>query len=406
MPISGFQGLVNGWIKVNSKHVASRHETDESGDVRVQKRPSFKSEGEHTGQASAASIASRDSESLAIKRFNNRRNNRKLERTVSLTDLLREMAAEKEAEQKLLKDSAKALSGSQSTAKRASKPAASEQKVAAALPEDHTSAAKLRDEPLDASLRFVAGFFAGDIPLLPHSVSSAHEDSKPPATWRPRTSAGATNQNSVLHPNLAVQHQSPRQEHRRTGSNGLSDGSACRPNILHRADSLSSKGEDSHNNPLAPPPSLRSTPPLHPSKQPPQNPVQNFFKNFPNPGGKRCGFCEEYENRHNAMAADMEYLRAVALQNEYVCRECQNEESSVRSKDSALRLADASTRLAEIEKQHSDQIEDMTRQWVSNLPLGVQTCRDFSNTMYPDHRLVPSHNGSSKCIANCRDSRQ
>lgn len=363
MPVSGFQGLVNGWIKVNSKHVASKHDTDESGDVRVQKRSSLKSEGDHTGHVSATSNSSKDSESLAIKRFNKRRTSRKLERTVSLTDLLREMAAEKEAEQKLLKDSAKAFSGSQSTAKRAPQSAAPDKKVAAAHPVDHAPV-MLKDETHeDSSLRFVASFFGGDTPLLPHSVSSKGEDTKQPPMWHSRTSTGATTQNHVLHPTHGKQQQSPRQVHRRTGSNGVSEGSPSRPNAIHRSDSLSSKGEDSHNNPLAPPSSLRTTQSLHPPKQPPQNPMQQFFKHFPNPGGKRCSFCEEYENRYHAMAADMEYLRAVALRNEYVCRECQNEESSLHSKESALRLADASTRLAEIEKQHQEQIEDMTRQW-------------------------------------------
>ena len=398
MPVSGFQGLVNGWIKVNSKHVASKHETDESGDVRVQKRSSLKSDGDHGGHLSAASNSSRDSESLAIKRFNKRRTTRKLERTVSLTDLLREMAAEKEAEQKLLKDSAKAFSGSRSTAKRAPKPSAPDEKDAAAHPIDHAGAV-LRDESHDdSSRRFVASFFSGDTPLLPHSLLPKDEDTKQPAIWHSRTSTGATIQNNVLLPMQGKQQQSPRQVHRRTGSNGVSEGSPSRPNALHHSDSLSSKGDDSHHNPLAPPSSLRTTQSLHPPKQPPQNPMQQFFKHFPHPGGKRCGFCEEYENRHHAMAADMEYLRAVALRNEYVCRECQNEESSLHSKESGLRLADASARLAEIEKQHQEQIEDMTRQWVSEVTTRMRTCHGVS-----DFRLLSSHNGRSKCTANCRN---
>ena len=372
--VSGFQGLVNSWIKVNSKHGSSKHDTstDESGDVRVhvrqQKRPSTKNDGDQAGHASISSHTSKDSESLAIKRYNNRKNSRKLERTVSLTDLLREMAAENEAEQKHLKDSAKAFGRSQAMVKRDPQPATSDQNVAAAAAHapgvDH-SCALLNDESEDSSLRFVTGFFGGGIPLLPLPAPGSCKDSKPSAAWRSRTSTGPTSQNHLPHRTQTPQQHSPRQIHRRIGSNGVSDGSASRTHIFHRADSLSSKGEDSHNNPLAPPPSLRSSPSLHPPKAPQQNPVQQFFKHFPNPGGKRCGFCDEYENRHNAMVADNEYLRTVALQNEYVCRDCQNEESSLQSKESALHLADASARLTEIEKQHMEQIEDMTRQWVS-----------------------------------------
>jgi hypothetical protein len=78
------------------------------------------------------------------------------------------------------------------------------------------------------------------------------------------------------------------------------------------------------------------------------------------------GSCEEYEQRLIAMSTDMEYLRSAALQNEYVCRECQNEESSLHSKESLLRLTEASARLSEIEKRHLEQIEELTEQAVSN----------------------------------------
>lgn len=369
MPFAGFQGMVNGWIKVNSKNVVINNITNESADANMR-------DGSGQGHSSVASSA-RDSESSAIKRFNNRRHNRKLERTVSLTDLLREMAMEKETEQqKIGKESisSKVSSGSQTPIKNAPQNAVSFTDCAGKPPDSQLAA--LKDDQSD-SLRFVAGFFAGEIPLLPPPPlppPPISDESKPAAVWHPRTAAASASHHQPVVSNVSKQHHPPSATHRRTTSNGASVGSPSRPGMLLRTDSMgSSKGDDSQHNPLAPPASLRSTPPLLPprgdesrSKQHTQNPMQQFFKHFPNPGGKRCGSCEEYEQRLIAMSTDMEYLRSAALQNEYVCRECQNEESSLHSKESLLRLTEASIRLSEIEKRHLERIDESTEQAVSN----------------------------------------
>lgn len=376
MVLSGFQGLVNGWIRVNSKHVVIQNTTsttrDESGANAnanantVRRRSSFRGDDDSNEQSS--SKKSNDRETSAIKKYGARRKNRQLERTVSLTDLLREMAQEKEAEQQFTKESMQnsTTAGSESSEKHAPQPAAA--RKASATPSVLSSAPNTtRDDQSDSSFRFVAGFFGGDIPLLPLPPPPPPilNDSKPPAIYYPRKAA-----EPVL---TKQQRQSPRGTHHRNGSNGASVGSASRPAIMMRTDSMpSSKGEDSHFNPAAVTASLRSTPPLHPttiqsddSRSKSQNPMQSFFKNFPNSG--RCGSCQEYENRLIAMSTDMEYLRSMALRNEYVCRECQNEELSLQTKDSILRLTDASTRLAEIETQHFQDVEALTQQRVSDM---------------------------------------
>lgn len=374
MPFAGFQGMVNGWIKVNSKNVVINNITNEPADANMRR------DGISQGHSNASSSA-RDSESSAIKRFNNRRHNRKLERTVSLTDLLREMAMEKETEQQKLgkETSSKASSGSQTPTKNEPQTPASVPDGAMKLPDFQLGA--LKDDQSD-SLRFVAGFFAGEIPLLPPPPlppASISDESKPAAVWHPRIAAASASHHQAVASNVSKQQYPQSATHRRTTSNGASVGSPSRPGMLLRTDSMgSSKGDDSHHNPLAPPASLRSTPPLFPprgddsrSKQHPQNPMQQFFKHFPNPGGKRCGSCEEYEQRLIAMSTDMEYLRSAALQNEYVCRECQNEESSLHSKESLLRLTEASARLSEIEKRHLERIEELTEQ-ASQLQVHMQ----------------------------------
>jgi hypothetical protein len=90
------------------------------------------------------------------------------------------------------------------------------------------------------------------------------------------------------------------------------------------------------------------------------NAMQQFFKGFPS--SKRCGSCEEMENRVMAMQADMEYLRSASLRNEFVCRDCQN----VRSrKDDSGRLIHASDRIAEMNTRHVEQVQQMTKERVS-----------------------------------------
>eukprot|EP00543_Licmophora_paradoxa_P016022 CAMPEP_0202463588 /NCGR_PEP_ID=MMETSP1360-20130828/58756_1 /ASSEMBLY_ACC=CAM_ASM_000848 /TAXON_ID=515479 /ORGANISM="Licmophora paradoxa, Strain CCMP2313" /LENGTH=260 /DNA_ID=CAMNT_0049086551 /DNA_START=116 /DNA_END=898 /DNA_ORIENTATION=- len=102
--------------------------------------------------------------------------------------------------------------------------------------------------------------------------------------------------------------------------------------------------------------------------------MQNLFKI----GSKRCSACEELENRLLATQADNEYLRTVALRNEYTCAICEgvggqqqqhqhhyhqhnqiNTLSGVSSTTSTT--ADASKRLIELNQRHKHQLQDISR---------------------------------------------
>jgi hypothetical protein len=353
MPFNGFQGLVNGWIKVNSKNVVVRNVTEESRDRR---RFSTKGEADQSYSSSGAV----DSESMAIKRFNNRRNTRQLERTISLSDLLREMALEKEIDQKFKTESEKSMNRNSNDDEAWQRDANSSygeimsEPVASALPSKEP-------EEEDMSLQFVAGFFGGDISLLP--PPQFHRD------YEERKNLTAPDHRSLpeTHTNPAVSLQSSQNLSLIPGESTSSHSKAVR-----RSDSMSSsKGEEQIQSKLETAPSLRSTPPLQTfrsdesrSKQQAQNPVQQFFKHFPHPAGKRCGSCEDYENRLMMMASDIHYLRSEALKNEGLLRTCNLEESSLQSKEAIQICSGASARILQMEQSHRNQIEDITKQWV------------------------------------------
>jgi hypothetical protein len=362
MPFNGFQGLVNGWIKVNSKNVVVRNVTEESRD-----RRRFNAKGE--ADQSYSSSGAVDSESMAIKRFNNRRNNRKLERSISLSDLLREMAMEKEIDHKLKAENSKTVnrqSYSDDISQRDPNSSLTELES-----EPITSAMQSKDqEEEDISLRFVAGLFGGDIPLLPPPQFHREYEERKSLTVPDQRSLPETHDHHVLHQQISKQQQSPQSSH--NTSVAQEDTLLSHSKIVRRSDSMSSsKGEEQIHSKIESAQCLRSTPPVQTfrsddsrSKQHSQNPVQQFLKNFPHHAGKRCGSCEDYENRLMMMATDIDYLRREALKNEGILRTCDLEESSLQSKETIQICSSASARLVQLEQSHSNQIEDLSKQWV------------------------------------------
>ena len=109
-------GLVNGWVKVNSKHVifprddGRRDRKDSDAGASLDESSSSRSraldrswgKSNRTKQSTTTTVSSQssmDPEALAIKKFNSKRQNKRgLQRTVSHSDLLREMANERGAD--------------------------------------------------------------------------------------------------------------------------------------------------------------------------------------------------------------------------------------------------------------------------------------------------------------------
>jgi hypothetical protein len=410
--INGFQGLVNGWIKVNSKHVVITNTTAEAN-VDVNSHASSRRGGKSDNDSShdKSTFARRDPEITAIKKYNSsKRNRRKLERTVSLTDLLREMAIEKEKE---LKHQSKEKSSefvsdvsSMSMKKKAPLVATTVASDIDVSNEGPGSNAASKDDQSIDSFRFVAGFFGADIPPPPPGDGGTASSPQPFAKDHRKQAQPQHQQQHLIpmghpqHPRIintnakwsptVAGHKQPHQydltRHTNRSSIDASMGDANSIRSTHPSDSIGSNQKGGGGGALQmgavpPPPSLRGTPPLHPighqsqkdndSRSKQSNPMQQFFKNLPGTN-KRCGSCDEYESRLLAMAADMDYLRSQALSNEYTCRECRHEPSSQQQppqlsdakQQREVVVSSSSHRLAEMEVAHLEQMELLTRERV------------------------------------------
>mmetsp|Transcript_5092 Transcript_5092/g.7371 ORF Transcript_5092/g.7371 Transcript_5092/m.7371 type:complete len:555 (+) Transcript_5092:72-1736(+) len=348
MPLPGFQGIVNGWIKVNSKHVVIKKVDNEDRTART--RSSVRAEDRSTAVSSSAPSSQRpqaDLDGSKNRRFKNKRKRRnKLERSVSLSDLLREMANKKnsQTENADLNNEEEGVDSHQET----------------------KNTQPLRVEPEcdsgDESYRFVAGFFDQDAPPPPPPLRASKQSQRKEASSQKQKDTLYRNKNSGKRP---IDQQQGKFDTASVTS---------RPSIFSIADFT--------DNSTPPTTSIRSTPPLHlirgdesrtsrhsahiirgddsrashptcTSKQS-NNPMQEFFKNFPT--GKRCNGCEEMEARLIAMHADIEYLRTDAVRSEFICYECRHKDS--KTTDGLSRLSDASKRINDMATK---QIEEMAK---------------------------------------------
>lgn len=351
MPLPGFQGIVNGWIKVNSKHVVIKKVDNEDSNARS--KSSARAEDRGSALSSSATSSQRPqadldgSKNRRFKKMRKRRN--KLERSVSLSDLLREMANKKNDQtEKLGGDLEAEVACFNQETKKSSQ---------------HLKAASECDSG-DESYRFVAGFFDQDAPPPPPPLQTSQQ-------------AHSKEASSQIHPDAMI-----RNKHSLKTSidqhNGMFDSASVtsRPSIFSIADFTD-------NSVITPPTtSIRSTSHLHPtrgdesrtskhsahrirgddsrasnptctSKQS-NNPMQEFFKNFPT--GKRCNGCEEMEARLIALHTDIEYLRTDAVRSEFICHDCRHKDSKMV--DGLSRLSEASKRINDMATK---QIEDMAK---------------------------------------------
>lgn len=326
--ISGFQGLVNGWIKVNSKHVVITNTTADSnsgnnngsnamdGNSHASSRRGRSSGGDSDsqGQTTATSNAfsnSADPEISAIKKYNkSKRNRRKLERTVSLTDLLREVANEKGSKQQQQNSNKSHGSGGSIISDMANsssqKKAASSGIASISTTSDigqsvanSASQGPCRDDQSLDSFRFVAGFFGADIPPPPPALQqpqqqqpvtadntirtppqqqqSQHQHAIPMGhPQHPRiinTSGQKWSPSLAGHKQQQQQFETPmRQNHRSShdasvgAAGAATGGDAASIRSMHRSDSLGSNYKGDFFSAVPPPASMRGTPPLHPTQ--------------------------------------------------------------------------------------------------------------------------------------------
>jgi hypothetical protein len=336
MPIG--QGWLNAWVKVNSKHVVL------TPNKKVDK------EGHHGARddstVTGPTTATQDSETQAIRRFNSRKNKRRLQRTVSASDLLRDKAKEKGAAPEKQESEAHV---SNNTAARIPDSSETDKVQNTALRvAQHDTIESIVSTEQDSSLRFVEGFFGADI----ESYSSGYPDASARASPHPQQFKDRGNFNhDAASVHLLERSKSPLD-----------------------AASIASRGVQS----VPPRPySTAGALPRSESNLESRHQKGGIGIRFPpnlfagdNHSKGNCKHCKELENNVLSAQEDLEYLRSLTLQGEYVCHCCRSQpskggdESSFHSRETVI---DGPQMLNEVTARHKSQIEQITKEKVSVL---------------------------------------
>mmetsp|Transcript_41973 Transcript_41973/g.101139 ORF Transcript_41973/g.101139 Transcript_41973/m.101139 type:complete len:500 (+) Transcript_41973:148-1647(+) len=325
MPLG--QGFLNSWLKVNNKHVVIPNKNEKEGKLdgsKLATRSNIRKPSPETVMTEKTAKSAHEERNQIIRRFSNRKNKRRLNRTVSASDLIREQVSGK-GSKKFVEDdfidsdfASRAPSGASSSSifggsgrsqnqiqnqQWQHQDESSSQTPAKPLHDDQTTAASEKN----GSLRFVAGFFGADI----DTVSVLGND---------------------------IENRSAK-----SGPNGQRDTSV----------SVMSKGESSlpariKSKPLGGGIGIRFPP--------------NIFA-LDSITGEKCQQCCKLEDELALAREDVEYLRGVALRNEYTYsssgqqQEDKQQVETTSSQSSSLKEAAESTQEAEI--------EEMKKEWAT-----------------------------------------
>jgi hypothetical protein len=324
MPLG--QGFLNAWVKVNSKHVVIPNKNDKEVKDGVTTDHAGKGgKARHSGGTASVKTnettdTTEDEESQVIRRFNNRKNRRRLYRTVSATDFIRDKAAVKGDKKLLEPEAALDKSGSckSTTSSGKGKKEAKQLHVQQhSVPLSKIPPRRPQHEELslgtEGSLRFVAGFFGADLESL-----------------------GATSKGRKS--DLSVQ--------------------TC-PNTQHDTASVVSRGGHSLS--------------ARPSPKQANNKGGGIGIRFPpnlftvdNNGKDECRQCSKLQDELVSAREDLEYLRGVALRNEYTCVSCQRDPTElIDSTSTQPESINASQALNKVVSGHEAQMEDLKREGVS-----------------------------------------
>jgi hypothetical protein len=344
MPLG--QGWLNAWVKVNNKHVVyKRGEKDgEDGPTgSVHSSYHSASSGKHPGKSSgtissgktAQTSISEGVETQTIQRVNNRKHRRRLHKTKSASDLIREQA--KQLGRKPELESVLDVSTStQATVERTG---------GSALPKKPLAPGSIDSQSIDRGativepddpIRFVASFLGTDVDTLSlgrHSVDESANLDSASLQWVPQTQElDAMSLPSRGGYSLPARAQTPQEQK------------------LYRSSSNESGSKIGFRFPT------------------------NIFSND---NSSKCRNCTKYENELAAGRDDMEYLRSVALRNEYSCSSCKAQtsqhpkEAEFPSSSLDLNLRNTDRLLEEVTARHKAQLEQLTKDRVSFLMVHI-----------------------------------
>lgn len=277
-------------------------------------RHAGKSSGTISSAKTAKTAISEDAETQAIRRVNSRKNRRRLHRTISASDLIRDQArtlgAKPEGEAVL-----DVSSSSQTTVGRAGG-------LPTLNPPPFSVSERSTEEnevgSLEGSLRFMAGLLGTDVETLEPARVTGHDSWNLEVSslqWAPPT-----------HQLDAASIQS---------RGGYSLPTRTSNSSYHRENSDESASKGGFRFPI-----------------------------FSNDKGQ-CRHCSKLEVDLSVIREDLEYLRSLALRNEFVCSSCNAE--TPRQAESAVRIDPRSSDrlLDEVTARHKAQLEQLTKDRVS-----------------------------------------
>ena len=362
-------GLVNGWVKVNSKHVifprddhrgrdTEGQEGNESSSSSVLDRSRGKSSRKQSQPtvSTASTHSTLDPEALAIKKFNSKRQNRRrLQRTISHTDLLREMA----------NGEVKTKSSDRSST-RDGRAASREVSY-----DPHRTGDNTNDEPV----RLMAGFFGSEV-----GDGEKRSQRERRSTETKLSQNGPVTTGKYLNEAMFVQQLEHTKASRRSDSSSAGGSSLSEPSSYKQTSRLDSAGaphQDLENKQR----SLKTAPhgvnqDFRLSERSESSPRQKYavraaagaasHNGAHQHDAHHCSHCDDLESQLLAAYEDIRYLRDVSLRSEYSKAPSKPKSSILRASSHELTtLADASKRLTEITGRHRRQIEQMTREIVS-----------------------------------------
>jgi hypothetical protein len=352
MPIG--PSWLTSWVKTNSKHVVykpdEKNKSDKSAPTTATTTSTVNSS---TGSDDRHRRDRDDPRSLAVRNVNSRKHRRRLMKTRSATDMIVEMANARDSSSIKVEAALEDTSVSKHTIS------------------DSTEVTETESSGDQSPIQLVAGLFG---------ASLEGDDSMQPVQLPPYQPKYLNEAASILQRGSPVQKQ--KKSHDSESSSVADRDSPVAPRKSHEESLGLTRGHDSqqHLGGLA---NLKFLP-------------QPFFGRA-EAEVQHTAYHESLDGQLVAALDDLEYMRGVALSNEYTCRSCLSGESpsaekqpaALRSRGSAYAsLTEASKQLNEVVSRHKKEVEQMTKERVSLSQIEPSCVMTMSHFAILSHMLT------------------
>jgi hypothetical protein len=331
---------LTSWVKTNSKHVVYAPDKLEKNTFEKTSPTTASTANSSTGVDAVPRRDVDDARLSAVRNVGNRKNRRRMVKTRSVTDMIVEMA------------NARNASNSDSET--------SVPKLTSATTKSDSSVATDTESTADLSpLQLVAGLFGASVDLDDDRMRPAQLPPYQPQTSKFINSKYLNEAAFILQrEQKSLPLQQPKSHYAESSLVAERPTVAPRRSTRNEESFGSTKGHDSR-------PHVRGLANLKFLPQP-------FFGRA-DAEVQHTAYREPLESQLAAALDDLEYMRGVALSNEYTCQSCSIGETTNAAKPAALRsrgaasasLPEASKQLNEVISRHKKEVEQLTRERVS-----------------------------------------